>query len=104
LLDIGVVHDLVNGGRTELIVHPFLGSGTTAVAAIMEGRQFLGCDIDPGCVETTRRRLSSWRPVQARKLATPQRDHRRARRFVAGKSPQLMRRFAADDGEPSEDP
>ena len=41
----------------ELIVDPFLGSGTTAVAAIMEGRRFLGCDIDPGCVETTRRRL-----------------------------------------------
>jgi site-specific DNA-methyltransferase (adenine-specific) len=41
----------------ELIVDPFIGSGTTAVAAVMEGRHFLGCDIDPGCVETTRRRL-----------------------------------------------
>ncbi|MGA2530725.1 MAG: DNA methyltransferase [Acidimicrobiales bacterium] len=41
----------------ELILDPFLGSGTTAVAAIMEGRRFIGCDIDPGCVETTRRRL-----------------------------------------------
>jgi hypothetical protein len=41
----------------ELIVDPFLGSGTTAAAAVLEGRRFLGCDIDPGCVETTRRRL-----------------------------------------------
>ena len=41
----------------ELIVDPFFGSGTTAVAAVMEGRRFIGCDIDPGCVETTRRRL-----------------------------------------------
>ena len=41
----------------ELIVDPFIGSGTTAVAAVMEGRRFLGCDIDPGYVETTRRRL-----------------------------------------------
>jgi site-specific DNA-methyltransferase (adenine-specific) len=41
----------------ELIVDPFLGSGTTAVAAVLEGRRFLGCDLDPGCVETTRRRL-----------------------------------------------
>jgi site-specific DNA-methyltransferase (adenine-specific) len=41
----------------ELVLDPFLGSGTTAVAAVMEGRRFLGCDIDPGCVETTRRRL-----------------------------------------------
>jgi len=41
----------------ELIVDPFLGSGTSAVAAVLEGRRFLGCDIDPACVETTRRRL-----------------------------------------------
>jgi hypothetical protein len=41
----------------ELIVDPFLGSGTTAVAVVMEGRRFIGCDIDPGCVETTRRRV-----------------------------------------------
>ena len=41
----------------ELVVDPFIGSGTTVVAAVMEGRRFLGCDIDPGCVETTRRRL-----------------------------------------------
>jgi ParB-like chromosome segregation protein Spo0J len=41
----------------DLIVDPFIGSGTTAVAAVMEGRHFLGCDIDPGYVETTRRRL-----------------------------------------------
>src|ERR1017187_8951610 len=41
----------------ELIVDPFIGSGTTAVAAFLEGRRFLGCDLDPGCAETTRRRL-----------------------------------------------
>ena len=41
----------------ELIADPFLGSGTTAVASLMEGRRFIGCDVDPGCVETTRRRL-----------------------------------------------
>jgi site-specific DNA-methyltransferase (adenine-specific) len=44
----------------ELIVDPFLGSGTTAVAAVLEGRRFLGCDLDPGCVETTRRRLKQF--------------------------------------------
>jgi DNA modification methylase len=41
----------------ELVVDPFVGSGTTAVAAVLEGRRFIGCEIDPGCVETTRRRL-----------------------------------------------
>jgi site-specific DNA-methyltransferase (adenine-specific) len=30
----------------DLIVDPFLGAGTTGVAALATGRQFIGCDID----------------------------------------------------------
>ncbi|MHB8246879.1 MAG: DNA methyltransferase [Acidimicrobiales bacterium] len=41
----------------EVVFDPFLGSGTCAVAALSEGRRFLGGDLDPGCVETTRLRL-----------------------------------------------
>jgi hypothetical protein len=41
----------------EVVFDPFLGSGTTAIAAVTEGRRFVGGDIDPACVETTRRRL-----------------------------------------------
>jgi len=40
-----------------LICDPFLGSGTTALAGYLEGRRFIGCDLDPGGVETTRQRL-----------------------------------------------
>ena len=42
----------------ELVCDPFLGSGTTALACALEGRRFIGCDLDPGCVETTRQRLA----------------------------------------------
>jgi hypothetical protein len=39
----------------------------------MEGRRFIGCDIDPGCVETTRRRLQELTPTgSAEEIA----DHR----------------------------
>jgi hypothetical protein len=41
----------------ELICDPFIGSGTTAIACLLEGRRFVGADIDPGCVETARRRI-----------------------------------------------
>jgi DNA methylase len=41
----------------DLICDPFIGSGTTAVAALRKDRQFIGCDIDPAAVEITRKRL-----------------------------------------------
>ncbi|MGD0287240.1 MAG: DNA methyltransferase [Acidimicrobiales bacterium] len=41
----------------ETVFDPCCGSGTTALAAVTEGRRFLGGDLDPACVETTRRRL-----------------------------------------------
>lgn len=41
----------------ELIFDPFLGSGTTAVAAVGAGRRFVGGDIEAGNVVTARGRL-----------------------------------------------
>lgn len=41
----------------ELVCDPFLGAGTTAVAALSEWRRFCGCDIDPEWVQKTQRRL-----------------------------------------------
>ena len=42
----------------ELVIDPFIGGGTTGVAALQAGRQFWGCDIDPQCVDTAGRRLN----------------------------------------------
>lgn len=40
----------------DLVVDPFMGSGSTGVAAIHAGRRFLGCDLDDHWVHTARRR------------------------------------------------
>jgi len=45
--------------RDDLILDPFIGSGTTAVAAIGAGRHFVGFDTEPSYVDLTRRRLES---------------------------------------------
>jgi SAM-dependent methyltransferase len=42
----------------NLVVDPFLGSGTTAAAAVKLGRRFVGCDINPGAVAIARERLA----------------------------------------------
>jgi len=36
----------------DVVLDPFLGSGTTAVSAVLLGRHFIGCDIDPESVTT----------------------------------------------------
>ena len=40
-----------------LILDPFLGSGTTAVACIRTGRRFIGMEIDPGYFAIAQRRI-----------------------------------------------
>jgi hypothetical protein len=42
----------------ERVCDPFLGGGTTALAALAETRRFVGCDIDETAIATTERRLA----------------------------------------------
>ena len=52
-----------HSNRGDLIVDPFLGSGTTAVAAVEACRRFAGCDLSSRYVRAAKKRLSE---VQAR--------------------------------------
>ena len=51
-----IVERLTERGQT--VVDPFMGSGTTLLAAHALGRHTVGCDIDPHHVATARERLS----------------------------------------------
>jgi DNA methylase len=42
-----------------LVIDPFMGSGTTAHAAVKHGRRFAGCDVRPCQVELTGRRMET---------------------------------------------
>lgn len=42
-----------------IVLDPFIGSGTTAEAALRLGREFLGIELNPSYVEMARRRISS---------------------------------------------
>ena len=43
----------------DLVLDPFLGSGTVGAAAVRRGRFFLGCDVESGCVHEARQRLAA---------------------------------------------
>ena len=45
----------------DLVLDPFMGSGSTAVAAVRTGRHFLGYDTDPAYVEAARTRVAAER-------------------------------------------
>ena len=45
----------------DLVVDPFLGAGTTAMAALKNGREFAGCDIDENYVAVSRARVANGR-------------------------------------------
>ena len=48
---------LKHSDEGDLVVDPFLGAGTTAVAAVKNSRRFAGCDIDPHYVKISQERL-----------------------------------------------
>ena len=42
----------------DTIFDPFMGSGTTGVACVQTGRNFIGCEIDAGYFEIAQRRIA----------------------------------------------
>ncbi len=49
----------------DLVLDPFLGSGSTAVAAVRTGRRYAGYDTDAGYVEMARRRVRAEEEARA---------------------------------------
>ena len=47
----------------QIVVDPFVGGGTTAIAALAVGCDFIGADVDAASVETTRQRMLEYQPV-----------------------------------------
>jgi DNA modification methylase len=43
----------------QIVLDPFCGGGTTGVAALRSGRQFIGIDIDEKCIAQTAARLNN---------------------------------------------
>jgi DNA modification methylase len=52
-------HILSWSNKNDLVFDPFLGSGTTAKAAIETGRRFVGCEIDKSYFEIAQKKVSS---------------------------------------------
>ncbi|HOV33206.1 MAG TPA: site-specific DNA-methyltransferase, partial [Candidatus Hydrogenedens sp.] len=55
---------LMSTDEGDIVLDPFVGTGTTAIAAKKLGRRFIGIDIDSKYVEITKRKLGEVEPTQ----------------------------------------
>ncbi len=55
--------------RGDVVLDPFMGSGTTAVAAVRSGRHYVGYDTDEAYVAAARARVDRERPTVPRALS-----------------------------------
>lgn len=47
----------IESTTAEVIMDPFMGSGTTGCAAVLEGRKFIGIELDPGYFKMAKDRI-----------------------------------------------
>jgi site-specific DNA-methyltransferase (adenine-specific) len=55
--------------KGDVVLDPFIGSGTTAVAAIASGRHYVGYETDPEYVDLAARRIEREREIHAKDAA-----------------------------------
>ena len=60
---------LLRQPTVNLVLDPFMGSGSTGVAAVMLGLPFVGIERDPEYYEIARRRIAAARPLAAQPQA-----------------------------------
>jgi hypothetical protein len=44
----------------DVVFDPYMGSGTTGVAAVKSGRGFIGCELDPETFSLAKQRIDGW--------------------------------------------
>ena len=54
---VDLIERIVSSSYADVILDPFMGSGTTAIAARNQGRDFIGIDISPEYCEMARKRM-----------------------------------------------
>jgi DNA modification methylase len=59
---------LAGSRQNDIVLDPFMGSGTTAQVALQHGRQYLGCELNPEYGDLQQKRLQT--PIKPKKVVT----------------------------------
>ena len=55
-----LIDRIISSTAAKMILDPFMGSGTTAIAALKNGRKYIGIEISPDYCQLAKDRISAW--------------------------------------------
>jgi site-specific DNA-methyltransferase (adenine-specific) len=73
--------------RDDLVLDPFMGSGTTGVAAVRSGRRFVGYDTETNYVEIAEQRIRAETDLRMHEVASSEVPRKGGRRRTAAAAP-----------------
>jgi site-specific DNA-methyltransferase (adenine-specific) len=59
---VALIERIISSTNAEIVLDPFMGSGTTAVAAKKLGRHFIGIELAPEYIEIAESRIKGTEP------------------------------------------
>lgn len=81
--------------RGDVVADPFMGSGSTAVAAILEGRHFTGSEISPDYLKIAKKRAKEAAQGAAKHRPLERPIHEPTGKEAVAKRPRHFRSFSA---------
>ena len=58
---VALIDRIISSTKTEVVLDPFMGSGTTAVSAIKNNRHYIGIELSPSYCESAENRIKAFK-------------------------------------------
>ena len=65
---ISLIDRIISSTNAEIILDPFIGSGTTAISALRNNREYIGIDLSPKYCKMAEKRINDYLKTNDNKL------------------------------------
>lgn len=67
---VALINRIISSTKAEIVLDPFIGSGTTAVAAKASGKKYIGIEISPEYCKMAEARIKGEKPIRELKISS----------------------------------